>query len=196
MTDERLQILQMVSDGVITAADAEKLLAALDSSAPPKSTMAEDVTTQPPTDTPDMRVFRRYWDYPFFVGIVLLGIAGLCVTNTSSTPLLICGWSAFATAGLLTLAGWLSQWSPWVHVRIREHDGDRISFSLPLPLRLIGLLTRLVQPVVRRFAGAETGDNLDMVASFLIMMEDLPGDEPIAIDVNDEDGDHIQVYVG
>lgn len=203
---EQTRILQMVQDGVITVDEAEQLLAALsDSSAAggestsPPLTGARKVKRKRgrPSDTmPDMQRFRRYWEYPFMVGLITLGVAGLCASNTPSPLIAFCGWSVFVLAACIALIGWFSQWSPWVHVRVHEQDGTRIAFSLPLPLGLIGTLTDIASAFVRKFANRETAENLEMVTSLLTLMEDEPLDEPIAIDVVDEDGDHVQVFVG
>jgi hypothetical protein len=199
MIDERLRILQMVRDGKITIDDAEALLDALDA----KDTLRHDAPEKrkpkpkPKREAaPDMARFRRYWDYPFIVGLLILGLAGLCATNTSVLLLDLCGWSVFALGGLIALGGWLSQWSPWAHVRIRERDGDRIAFSVPLPLRLVGSLVKGARRVAFRFVDDDTAENLDTAASFLMMAEGLSFDQPLEVEVDEEDGDHIQVFIG
>jgi hypothetical protein len=191
MSEEQRQVLQMVQNGVITPEEAAQLLDALN--APPPARVTEPVFYEAP---PDMKHLRRHWEVPFFVGLILLGVAGLCVSNVSNTLLLICGWSLFALAGMITVIGWLSQWSPWVHVRIRERDGSRIAISLPLPLSLIDELVELSRPLVRRFTDAETVENLDTAATLLTAFKGAPLDEPITVEVDEPDGDHVRVYIG
>ena len=191
MSEEQRQVLQMLQNGVITPEEAAQLLDALNTPAPTRVT--EPVFRDPP---PDMKRLRRHWEVPFFAGLVLLGVAGLCVSSVSNTLLLICGWSLFALAGSITVIGWLSQWSPWVHVRIHERDGSRIAISLPLPLSLIDELVGLARPLVRRFTDAETAENLDTAAALLTAFKGAPLDEPITVEVDEEDGDHVRVYIG
>ena len=64
-------------------------------------------------------------------------------------------------------------------------------FSFPLPLTLAAWALRIAQPFVPRLA--DTG-----VDDLLIALRDGElGDEPIAIDVQDDDrGEHVQVYFG
>ncbi len=204
--DERLQILQMVQDGVITVAEAESLLDALatvpPATAPDAAPVPLDIPRpgphgQTPREAaPDMQHFRRYWEYPFIIGLIMLGVAGLCASNTPVPLLSFCGWFVFVVAGLIALVGWFSQWSPWMHVRIREHDGSRIAFSLPLPLRLAGIVADIAHVFVRRFADRETADNVQMTASFLSTLETEELDEPIMIEIVEEDGDHVRLYFG
>lgn len=190
---EQVRILQMVRDGVITIDEAEQLLAALDT---PEPLPAARKTTHRHGHMPEMQRFRRYWEYPFVAGLIMLGVAGLCASNTPSPLIAFCGWSVFALAALIALIGWFSQWSRWVHVRIREQDGARIAFSLPLPLGLIGIVTDIASVFVHKFANRETAENLELVTSLLTLMDDEPLDEPLVLDIVDEDGDHVQVFVG
>ena len=200
--EERLQILQMVHDGVISVDDAQNLLAAINDSehgatidsAPPrrKAKRKRRYSDAPP----DMQRFRRYWEYPFMVGLILLGVAGLCASNTPSPLIAFCGWTVFVLAGLVALIGWFSQWSPWMHVRVIESDGSRIAFSLPLPLSLIGVFTDIASVFVNRFADKKTAENLELVTSFITMMSGETLDEPITIEVDEDDGDHVQVFLG
>jgi hypothetical protein len=188
MNDEQHQILHMVQDGTLTPEEAETLLATLSSVSP------QAPATKAPA--PDMKQFRRYWEIPFAVGVILMGISGLCVSSTSNILLQVCGWSGLITAMIITLLGWYSYSSPWIHVRIKEHDGHRFAISLPLPLSAFGWLFDLARPVVQRFADDDTTANFETAASLVLMFEDAPTDEPITVEVDEEDGDHIQVYIG
>lgn len=200
--DERLHILAMVAQGTISADEAETLLAALD--AAPPSDEAEIVVPPPKKKkrkrkadiSPDMDRFRRYWEYPFLAGIIIFGLAGMCATSTSYGLIAFCGWSVVVVGALLALIGWGSQWSPWVHIRIREHDGTRIALSLPLPVKLFGGLLNVASTIIIRHVDRATADNIEMAASFLALLDDNPSDEPITVDVVDEDGDQVQIFIG
>lgn len=203
--EERLQILQMVHDGVISVDDAHKLLAAIndaddeaiDSAPIPVPPTRKAKRKRRYSDAPpDMQRFRRYWEYPFMVGLILLGVAGLCASNTPSPLIAFCGWTVFVLAGLVALIGWFSQWSPWMHVRVHESDGSRIAFSLPLPLSLIGVVTDIASVFVNRFADKKTAENLGLVTSLITMLSGETLDEPITIEVDEDDGDHVQVFLG
>lgn len=198
--EERLHVLQLVNDGTISVEDAEQLLDALGSSAPyPSAPMLvlPEKAKRKRTAPPDMRRFRRYWQYPFLVGVIMLGVAGLCASNTSLLLLQLCGWSVFALAALITVVGWVSQWSPWIHVRVQERKGRRFAISLPLPLSIIGWHLRLTKPLIRRYANEDAARYLDMATALLVTMDSgLLVDQPITIDVNEPDGDQVQVFIG
>jgi hypothetical protein len=197
MNDEQRRILQMVEDGAITPDEAARLLEVLDETAPPDE---EDRPAPAPARVPHEAItpdaaqapFRRYWEIPFAVGLILLGVAGVCIGSVSGFLLLLCGWSAFIVAAITALVGWWSRTAAWVHVRIREHDGDRIAISLPLPLGVAGWGLS----VARRFVDEDTRANLDTAAGLLDMLRETHIREPMSFEIDEDDGDHILVHIG
>ncbi|MBN1680906.1 MAG: hypothetical protein JW966_11500 [Anaerolineae bacterium] len=199
MQEERVQILQMVQGGTITVEQAEQLLALLDDGAPAAPPELADLPQPvhvPPAAAPDRRRFRRYWEYPVAIGLILLGASWLCAASVSPPLLALCGWVFVAMAAVVVWVGIWSRWSPWVHVRVREQDGGRFAFSLPVPVSLLGVLVWPLKYIVRPFVDDDTAENINMVTSLLLMMRGLPSDEPIIIDVDEEDGDKVLVYIG
>lgn len=200
MREEQHMILDMLQKGKLTLEEADRLLAALDASdVDPDVSSDEDgdtITITQPKNAPDMRRFRRYWEIPFFVGLVLLGVAGLCISNTGSFLLAFCGWGVFALALLVVILAWFSQYAPWVHVRVREHDGSRFAFSLPLPLGIAQPFLALARPFVRQYAGKTAHQNFELAASLVSTLGTVPAGGPISIEVDEEDGDHVQVFFG
>jgi len=196
MDEERRQILEMVRDGVISADDAERLLRALapHELAPERAT--EMMLARAAPGSAGERRFRRWWEIPFALGLILFGAAALCVLSTSSTLLRVGGWGCAVVAALVVILAWLSQWTAWVHVRIHEQDGPHIAISLPLPLRLIHPLLGWVGALTRRFAGDDTAAQVDTALAMLAALDELPDGQPLSVEVDDEDGDHIQVYIG
>ncbi|NLF75344.1 MAG: DUF2089 domain-containing protein [Chloroflexi bacterium] len=198
MDDEQRRILQMVQEGAITPDEAARLLDALVEEALPAAGDGSPAPAPAPARAPDDVIapgpaprFRRYWEVPFAVGLILLGLAGVCVSSVSGV-LLLCGWSAFVVAAIIALAGWWSRSAAWVHVRIRESDGDRLSFSLPLPMGLAGWGLGLAQ----RYVDDDTRANLDVAAGLLDMFRAADSNEPMTVEIDEEDGDHILVHIG
>ncbi len=95
-------------------------------------------------------------------------------------------------AGLVALLALWSRWATWIHVRVQEKGGRRIPISFPVPLGLgqwaIGL--------ARNFVDDDVKVHLEMASQFLREMRHAPEQQPLMIDVNDEDGDQVQVYIG
>ncbi|MFZ5916300.1 MAG: SHOCT-like domain-containing protein [Chloroflexota bacterium] len=209
MTDERLQILQMIEENRITPQEGIKLLEALSGVAPgaPAAEVvpaAEGVAEVPPpvegesaaplAPAPDLANLRRLWLIPLALG-GLLGTIGLVVTvlvqiASPGSFALICGLMPILLGvGVVLLAFW-SHRARWLHVRIRGEQ--RISLSFPLPLRLTGWILRLARPYVPQLR--ETA--LDEL--ILSLDEGLAsGAGGFYVDVqDDQDGEQVQVYIG
>jgi hypothetical protein len=123
--------------------------------------------------------------------VILAVIAGSCAVTVPWAFMSFCGWSFFVIALILIGIGWWSRESRWVHVRVQEDDGDHFKISLPLPLGLVGRGVGFA----RRFTDDEMGSNLSMAASVISTMATMPEDEPILVEVDDKDGDHVQIYI-
>ncbi len=205
MSEEaRNQILQMVQDGVVTAEQAQELLQALQSPSDtpqdePSPVLTGDVIQ--PEPAPDMDRFRRFWQYPFFIALFALLLTGLGLralyqsSEGAITLWFVCVLSVFILLFALTSLAFMSRRSAWLHVRMKEKKGRKIAISLPLPMGL----ARWVMNIARGFVPNKEQANLDVASEFLQAAQDdlrSPGAEPLMINVDDEDGDQVQVFIG
>ncbi|NDJ75373.1 MAG: hypothetical protein GYB65_03865 [Chloroflexi bacterium] len=188
MDNERSKILQMVQDGTITAEEGSDLLAAFPTD---ESEPVERAIDSAPTTPSDTRQFPRPWQWPLGIGLTLAGVGNFLRKDSGwlGKPL---GWLMMGAGGLTAIVGWQSRHTPWVHVRIEEKDGHRIALSLPLPLGLAqwGL------NFARQYVDEETAEHLDIAAGLLEVLLSSPSDEPLSVEVDDDDGDHIRVFIG
>ncbi|HSG16332.1 MAG TPA: hypothetical protein VLE70_08420 [Anaerolineae bacterium] len=206
MSEAQDQILKMVEEGTITAEEADRLLAAL---GPEQSveTVAGDLVVadlpqlEPAESTaqsPNYNRFRRFWRIPFVIaaGSLLLSGLGLAFMYQAdegvATLGFLCIWSIFLLAFVATILILLARRAPWLHVRVQEKDGSRFAISLPLPMRLASW----VLGIARYFVPKEQAMHVDTAASFVTAMQENPGQEPIVIDVDDDDGDKVEIYIG
>ncbi|MCB9423226.1 MAG: hypothetical protein H6667_25745 [Ardenticatenaceae bacterium] len=200
MSEARKQVLQMLQDGKLTAEQAQELLQALEPTTEEPQEAIEGEVVQP-VEPPDMERFRRFWQYPFFIALAVLVAVGLGLRSLYQasegmmTFWLFCVSGIFALTFILTVLAFMSRSAPWVHVRVKEKTGRKIAISLPLPMGLaqwgIG--------IARNFVPETEQGNLDMAAEFIrSARHDLkgPGTEPLMINVDDEDGDQVQVFIG
>ena len=193
MEEERLKILNMVEAGQIDTEQATQLLAALEA--------AHDPEPSPPRTLASDAQYARgrkwsdFWIYPLMAGVGVLVLGTLAATWLSSTglalPSCVCGWFPMLLGLLIMLLAWWSRSARWLHLRISEEGRRKIALSFPLPLSLAAWVLRLAQPFVPQLA--ETG-----VDDLLIALRDADiDDEALFIDVQDEeDGEHVQVYIG
>ena len=205
MGDERKRVLQMLEDGTITTDDANKLLAALEADEEPKD-FASDIRpearfTSAPPDSPDMERFHRFWQIPFFVAIGVLVLSGLGLSsaynaaNGRATFGVICVSGIFLLAMATTVLAFASSTARWVHVRVQEKDEKCISISLPLPLALADWGLR----IARNYVISEEMMHLDTAASLIKEMREDPSiwdAGPLMVEVDDDDGERVKVYIG
>ncbi len=211
MKEERHQILQMLQEGTITADQAMELLQAMDEEGSGEDTAVTsfaDTYTEPlsgdiltPNDPPNLDRYRQFWKIPFLIGLAFLVLFGFWLrgiylsSEGAITFGFICVWSLFMLAFLATLLALFSRRAAWLHVRVQEKGGHRIAISLPLPLGLVGWGIKMAYG----FVDEKTRGQLDMASAFLsAAKEELkqPDGRPMTIDVDDDDGDKVQVYIG
>jgi hypothetical protein len=101
-------------------------------------------------------------------------------------------WPVTILAALTALITYLSKDGPWLHMRIRSADGDRIAISLPFPIHLLRGALRMATTQV---PNEDAQEKLDAAVTFLEAVETADISDPVTIDVRDE-GDNIQIFLG
>jgi hypothetical protein len=195
MEEEQLQILHMLEAGQIDADEAAALLAALDTDGPE---VVEEEVVLPPEPGPAPRPgeqWARFWVYPLMAGGVVLIVGalvmGLVYSADAARGWLVCGWLPMILGCVVILLAWWSRNARWLHLRISEGGRRKIAFSFPLPLGLAAWGLRVAQPLVPQLR--ETGVD-DLI---IALRDNLSGDEPLFVDVqNEEEGERVQVYIG
>jgi hypothetical protein len=193
MEEERLQILRMVEAGQIQAAEAAKLLAAIDAA---EEQETEETAPSAPKPTPrPVERWARFWIYPLMAGGIALIVGalvmGLVYSLDAARGWLVCGWLPMVLGTLVIVLAWWSRQARWLHLRISERGKRKIAFSFPLPLGLAAWGLRIAQPFVPQLK--ETG-----VDDLIIALRDsATKDEPLFVDVQgDQDGERVELYIG
>lgn len=203
METERLRILKMLEAGEVDASQAEALLASLGTREAEESTAHEPeeqgarVGEAAPVSDPladQRRRWARFWVYPLMVGgfVLILGslVMALIYATGAARGWLVCGWLPLILGLLVAVLAWWSRNAKWLHLRILEHGNQKIALSFPLPLTFAAWVLRLVEPFVPQLR--KTG-----VHGLIMALRDSGRDEPISIDVqDDQDGEHVQLYIG
>jgi hypothetical protein len=211
--DEREQILKMVSEGKITAEEALKLMQALDESpfeeaveivalsTPEENAREEEEEPKPQPDpefTKKVNRFRRLWLIPLTLGIALtiLGAWWMysAMLNSGYGFWFLCAWFPFLLGVLIVTLGAISKTSRWIYVNVEQKPGEsprRIVFAFPIP-------SMLLRWGIQNFGHnipPEHRDKVDLAMN-AIFENDGTFNEPLFVDVHDEDGEHVQVYIG
>jgi hypothetical protein len=182
MSEERQRVLRMLGEGTISAEEADDLLAALeDSAASPTQAAA---TATPPVEKP--------WEIPFFGGLIVAGLGAFGVRRDGGFLARLGAWTTFLLGAATAAVGFWSRTAPWLHVDVHERDGDRVKISLPLPFFLVGWLLDLA----RGFVDDETASQLDAFAGFIDDIQRGEGGAPYTVEIEDDDGDKVLIYLG
>ncbi len=210
MTDsERAHILKMIEDGKISAEEGLKLMQALQTDPEDEAPEAEEYVSREDSSAEqasaeakrefEKRIsrFRRLWLIPtiFGLGITLLGawwMYNIVLAGLSGWFILALAFFLGGVALLSLGAG--SRTSRWLYVNVQEkREGAsprRIRLAFPIPT---GLLRWGIQTFGHRIPDRErmaTDDILKMV------FESDALNDPILIDVKEDDEQHVQVYIG
>lgn len=153
-----------------------------------------------PFDDPAMRRWRLWWLIPLGLGAAFAVLFGgltywayVAADNTLTVWFWV--WLLPALAGLaLVVLAVLSRNMRWLHVRIHtdERTGPRrIAISLPLPLRFLGWVLRLVGPFIPTLRRSRVDEVL------IALSETLSPDAPFFVSVDEGEGnERVQVYMG
>jgi len=218
-SEERLKILDMIEQGVISAEEGYSLIQALqEDDAIPDDGMeinemdpftdpgdrlgviqeTEDHEPAQFPDPEDMNKWKRFWFIPVWIGAGITVIGGRLMfwawRASGFSFWFACTWFPFLLGVLVLALGWGSQKSPWLHVRVHQKPGEspeKIAISIPIPIRLTAWFLR----TFGHFIPHMDATGLDEV--ILALGDTKEGDVPFFVDVDEgEDGEKVQVFIG
>lgn len=207
-SEERKKILQMVEEGKISAREAASLMRALDEDAHPVQAEMDVFQTEAASgfegsDAPEFEEVksraRRFAMIPLWAGVFVAVMSAWGIysiqQSTGMNFWFFCLMVPLLLGVLLIALGAGGQGSKWLYVNVdrrNAHDWPQnITLGFPLPL---GLTAWFLRNFGHNIRGMEK-TNLDEIIQIL----DATGksNAPLIINANDnEDGEHVQVYIG
>jgi hypothetical protein len=220
---ERLQILEMIEKGIISAEEGVRLLNSLQGEAgemlPPQvvSASAETETSQ---STPEPEViqsvpeedkdssaktlfdteikkWRRWWWVPLTVGIVITVASGLLMflayQNSGFGFWFACLWFPLLFGVVVLSLGAASRTMRWLHVRVHQEPGE-----WPQTITIsMPVPLRFVAWILRIFGPyIPHMDNTSLDEIFLAL-ERTSSDQPFYVKVDEgETGEKVEVFIG
>jgi hypothetical protein len=156
MTDknERIQILEMIESGVITAAEGARLLQALDADDRLEESLegetfsasmaGESSGSYAGADDdefgsvsgevienefePNIEKWKRYWVIPLWIGVGITIIGSLLMLwvyqSTGFSFWFACTWFPFLLGVALIAMAWGSRSARWLHLRVKQEPGE------------------------------------------------------------------------
>ena len=212
--EEKKEILKMIEEGKITAEEAIELIKAIEAdeaqneadafSAEASEDDTSDTTSQTQARERDANFnaiadrVRGFWRIPLWIGIGITVLSGLWMLGAMQSAgfgfWFYCSWLPLLLGIFIITLVAGSRKSHWLFVKVKQSPGEKpenITFGFPLPLRLSAWL-------LRTFGGMIPGmENVVGVEEILETLADTPvGDSALIVDVKDDDGEEVQVFIG
>lgn len=218
--EERRQVLEMVQSGKISAEQALELLHALQedeesaplmmaagapafaASAASDSAGTEDLPpirqSEPPPDLgKGAGHWRNWWWIPLWIGVGITATSALLMFLAYQSSgfgfWFACTWFPFLLGVLIMALAATSRTARWLHVRIHQSPGEfpqKIAFSLPVPIRLTGWFFRTFRKTI---PGLDSVPDMD---EMLKALENVTPEAPFFVEVDEGDGERVEVYIG
>jgi hypothetical protein len=148
-------------------------------------------------DSEEIRKWKRWWVIPMWVGVGITVIGGALMYTTFAANGLgfwfACAWFPFLLGVLVMALAWGSRTAPWLHVRIHQRPGEtpqKIAISFPLPTRIAGWGLRTFGHYIPNM------DSVNLDGVMKAIDESTKDGTPFFVDVDDEDGERVQVFIG
>ncbi|HID89181.1 MAG TPA: hypothetical protein EYP52_05650 [Anaerolineae bacterium] len=184
---EQMRILEEIEAGRISVEEGVRRLERLSAWSDP----LEDPS--PPAVRPAL--VQALWRAVFWTGMVLAAggalLVGAISTQWIALAWLICGGPLLLLGLATAVVGLWLRWARWFALRVRERDGQKITFAFPLPPAPIAWLLRVLGPFIPQLR--DTG--VDEV--ILVLQEELQAGRPFIIEVDEgKEGEQVQIYFG
>lgn len=202
----RLDILKQVENGEISLEEASKLLSEIDqgeefSKSEPEVLVADKIISSesiPVTDNEKPAWAFVFWAVPLILGLVLtIFSATWLYQNYLSSGLgfkFWLTWIPFSIGVFLIYFGWSLQKARWIHINIKQPKGEspqRIFLAFPIPFQFIGFVMKIFKS---KFS--DKMSNMDVEELLKTVDDHIRKDEPLYVNVDDDDGTKVEIYIG
>ncbi len=145
----------------------------------------------------DVEKWRRWWTIPLWVGVGITVVCGVLMyqafVNQGFSFWFVCLWVPFFLGVALMALSYGSRNSRWLHLRVDQKPGERpqhIAISMPLPIRFVTWLYHNFGHYVPDLQDKPIEEILNAVK------DGTSRENPMYIEVNDDDGERVKVYIG
>ena len=154
-------------------------------------------TMPKPPNLDEINKWKRWWVIPMWVGVGITIVGGVMMYSAYANGgfgfWFACSWFPFMLGVVFMALAWGSRTTPWLHVRIHQRPGQspqKIAISFPLPIRLAGWGLRTFGHYIPNMEG------MDLENVLITLNESVRDGTPFFVDVDDEDGERVQVFIG
>lgn len=199
--DSRLAILEKVAKGEISIEESASLLKQIEINEEGQEREAEsevkpgEVIDDKPEEAGK---WKEWWMIPFLIFLFLTILAGtLTATSYVNNGLKFGFWISlvfFLVCLFGMIVSFLAKNAKWIHIRIKQSEGKKpgvINLSFPLPLRFAkSMIDNFSWAMPEKFRDKNLGEAIQGFE------ESVSKDQPFHVIVDEDDGDHIEVFIG
>ncbi len=146
---------------------------------------------------PDFNRWRGFWIIPLWIGVGITILGSLLMFWAAQTAGLgfwfFCAGVPFALGIVLLVLAWQSRSARWLHLRVKQKPGEwpsTFAISFPLPIRMFSWFMRTFRQYI---PGMETAPVEDVLAT---LEGSTSPENPLYIEVEEEDGERVQIFIG
>ena len=139
---------------------------------------------------------RRYAMVPLGIGVVFTVLASywlfVLVQNSNYGFWFACAWFPFLLGILLVVLSAGGMNARWLYVNVEQEPGEwpqHITLGFPVPLGLLGWL-------LRNFGHYARDMDRQRVDDILTLLKTADAHGPLIVNVDEDDGERVQVYIG
>jgi hypothetical protein len=207
-TPERITILEMIEEGIISPDEGLRLLRAIEgdsAEAQNEAIQKVDIAhegledkTPPRIEPEEIEKWRRWWMIPLWVGVGITTLGGILMYWAWAANgfgfWFACAWFPFLLGVGAMAVAWGSRKARWLHLRVQQKPGqrpERIAISFPIPLGLTAWF-------LRNFGGLIPNLDATGIDELVLALRDsATTEEPLYIEVDEEDsGERVQIFIG
>lgn len=191
-------LVQPVVESVAVPSASEQAAAASQSSDPDAEASSDVFESLPETPSFDPRAkkWQGWWRIPLWIGVIATILTGLLMYSIFRASgfgfWFACSWFPFLiSVGIVALA-WASRSAHWIHIRVHQRPGERpqnIAISFPVPLSLTAWFLRTFRSKIPNMEGVNPDE-------MVLALNHVTPDKPFYVEVNEENGEHVEVYIG
>jgi hypothetical protein len=155
----------------------------------------EDLPENPSFD-PRAKKWRGWWRIPLWIGVIATVLTGLLLYSIYHAAgfnfWFACAWFPFMVSVAIVALAWASRSAHWIHIRVHQRPGERpqnIAISFPVPLTLMGWFLRTFRSKIPKMQGVNPDE-------MILALNHVTPEKPFYVEVNDEDGERVEVYIG
>jgi hypothetical protein len=183
----------------VTSYSAPEAAAAAPQSPDPGTQASPEVIEslpETPSFDPRSKKWQGWWQIPLWIGVIATILTGLLMYSLYRASgfgfWFACSWFPFLLSVAIVALAWASRSAHWLHVRVRQPQGQRpqnIAISFPIPLTVMAWFLRTFRSKIPGIQGTNADE-------MILALNHVTPDKPFYVEVNEEDGQHVEVYIG